>query len=119
MRVYFLKEEICIIEKTQITYIKYMEIISIETDTPYIVINHDKKKKTFIRKSLVDFKVNLPIYFMSCNQSVIINLYYVSLYRLGKNTTVYLINGDEFYLSRRMRNIFKDKLITIKQYKSY
>ncbi len=96
--------------------LKYYDIITIITDTPYVtILAKGYEKKIYINYSLSKIIEELPSVFFLCNQSTIINLYYLRLYEEKYSQyTLHLKNGQNFKVSRRRRNAFKDRLLHLK-----
>lgn len=82
------------------------EVAYVMADTNYSSIHLKDKQEYHVAKTLKDIEAyveELPS-FIRINRSIIINTTYVHHYQKGDTYKVFLVNGEEFEISRRRRS---------------
>ncbi len=106
-----------IYSNSEIIALKYYDIIAIVTDMPYtVVLAKGHKKGIYIESGLSNIIEELPSVFFLCNQSAIVNLYYLQVYEEKyEQYTLHLNTGLTFKVSRRKKQAFKERLLYLKE----
>jgi DNA-binding LytR/AlgR family response regulator len=114
-RIIFNSRSVGIITEKKVYLLSYSEIIYIVYSDPYCMLywyeNGDKKYFSG-KSSITKVKEKLPLVFFQCNQSAIINTNHVKGY---DSKFIYMKDGKEFELPRRMKIDFKRHIERVQQ----
>lgn len=92
----------------------YSDIIKIITDANYTIVCL-MDKVYYVDTRLKIFEELLPTVFFRCNRSSIINLAYMeSIEHKNKKIKIILSNGDEYNVSRALKNTFFTRIKRLK-----
>ena len=107
----FGKEKLTVLEKTSVSIFYYIDIVGFFCEHPYLMIVTTNKDKKLIFYSLKEIKQLLPLPFVMCSRSAIINItHVVQLKTQNSNCFVYLNNGQKILISRRKKNDIMEKI---------
>lgn len=109
-----LPQEVMVIENDRIISIRYVEIITILCDKPYIIVE-TISKKFYLAQNLTSFCSGLPPFIIQSNKSVFINLLHVNAIQKTRNGYEANIKGTSIPLARRRIAEIRKKYIKIKE----
>jgi DNA-binding LytR/AlgR family response regulator len=108
-------KEMVVTDSHQFFCLRYNQIIDITTNRPYVVITLLDKREIYVLSSLSKLMQNLPVTFFRCNQSSIVNLWYIkSCMRSGRSLIIHTALEKQFSVSPKYKNLFKDRLYFVK-----
>jgi DNA-binding LytR/AlgR family response regulator len=114
-RIIFCDREMIIEEKAGGIFLDYRRIIDFSTDKPYIKVSTIDKKYIHLETTLSELETQLPPFFFRCNQSAIVNLLLVTMYRLDKRKYILSTSLEKnFYVSPPNKSKFKEMLFFYK-----
>jgi len=94
-----------ILEKSEIHMFDFNDIIGVFSDHPYLLIEFANKTSKLIFYSLKEIGQLLPIPFIKCNRSSIINITYLTkVTNENSESFLQLKNGKKINLPRRKKN---------------
>ena len=114
----YLPQEVLIVENYRILSIPFIDIMTINCDKPYILVE-TTNKKYHLSQNLTGFCKGLPSFIMQCNKSTYINLLQVASLQKNKNGYEAAIKGAVYPIARRRVVEIKEKFIKIKTGLSY
>lgn len=104
-------------ESYKIENIQYIDILSFEYNSSYVILQTVAGKECLIQSSLLNIKNNLPYIFFNCNRSSIVNMIYIdSIDFKSNNIEVVLPNlKKQFKISRRRKFDLMDRYLSVKK----
>jgi len=97
-------DTITILERSKIHIFKLKDVIGFFCDHPYLTIETVNEKPILIFHSLKEIGELLPIPFVVCNQSAIVNITHIRKMLPDKSTCfLYLENGRKVRVARRLK----------------
>jgi len=98
-------DRLTVIEKTSVSIYFYTDIVGIFCEHPYSMVVATNKNKKLIFYSLKEMKQLLPLPFVMCSRSAIINIsHVVQLRTQSSNCCLHLDNGQKIPVSRRKKS---------------
>ena len=94
-----------------IEFVEVERIIRCQGESNYTHIYFEGKKPLLVAKTLVEFEDLLREYnFVRVHKTHLVNLKHVSAYSRNDGGRIILSNGDEVAVSRRRKELVKEKL---------
>lgn len=110
-KIIFTKNQLTVIERTNVIIFRYSDIVCILCERPYVMIVTYSRKRKLIFHSLKDIVQSLPSSFVICSRSAIVNLVHVLQSKTEKsNCFVYLHNELKIPVSRRKKSEIIEKI---------
>jgi len=107
----FGKDQLTIIEKSNVSIIQYNNIVGIFCEHHYLNIVAVNKKRKLIFHSLKEISQSLPFPFVMCSRSAIVNLTHVVHFKSGNsNCFIELDNGLKIIVPRRKKDKIVEKM---------
>ena len=114
-QIQYLEQEMIIEDSNCIFSLQYDIIAYIQYQKPYIIIRLFSGKEHFIYHSLSHFANHLPLAFLACNQSFIVNLLYIQLIKKeDAKLLIFTKDGKKIYVSRRNHKVIQERYYQIK-----
>jgi DNA-binding LytR/AlgR family response regulator len=111
--VIYLPQEVLIVENDRILSIPFIDIMTINCDKPYILVE-TTSKKYHLAQNLSGFCEGLPPFIMQCNKSTYINLLQVSVIQKNRCGYEVVIKGNIYTIARRRVVEIKENFLKIK-----
>ena len=107
----FGKDKLTVFDETSVSIINYIDILGFFCEHPYIMIVTTNNNNKLIFHSIKEIIKLLPVSFVMCNRSTIINIkHIIQLKKQNAIWFIYMNNEQKITISRAKKSIVMEKI---------